>query len=330
MRVLVVTNMYPDEERPTFGAFIRSQVDSLRQAGAQIELLFIDGRDSDLEYARAILRVRDLAGEAFDLLHAHYGLTGFVAACQSTLPMLITFHGDDLLGTPTRPGHMSFKSRLVRRLSLLGARRATALIVQSRDMLERLPATLRGKARVLPMGIDLERFQPLAREVCCRETGLDPARRRIAFLGDPDLPVKRFALAAAAARIVCQRFPDTDLHVVSGRPPAEVPLHLNASDVLLVTSIHEGGPNVVREALACNLPVVSVAVGDVAERIGTVPGCHLVPSEVEPIAAALEEVLALPGRVPGRATVEPFSLPRVAQQVLALYAEVASARTGRR
>ena len=81
-------------------------------------------------------------------------------------------------------------------------------------------------------------------------------------------------------------------------------------------------PNVVREALACNLPVVSVPVGDAAERIGAVPGCHLVPPEVEALAAALEEVLAIPGRIPGRTAVEAFGLARVAEQLLTLYRQI--------
>lgn len=325
MKILLATNMYPTEDRPVYGDFVRTQVESLRRAGAEIEVVFIDGRLSDAEYLRGIWRIRALAGPPFDLVHAHYGLTGFVAACQNRLPLVVTYHGDDLFGTPIRVGRLTLKSRIARRLGLWAARRAAAIVVQSQEMLRVLPKPERGKARVLPMGIDLERFRPLPREECCARLGLDPARRRILFLADPDRPVKRFALAAAAAGIVAHRFPDADLHVVTGRPPEEIPLHLNASDVLIVTSIHEGSPNVVREALACDIPVVSVPVGDVAERIGNVPGCHLVPPQVEALAAALEEVLAIPRRIPGRAAVEALSLPRIAGELLALYAEVAAA-----
>jgi len=111
IRVLVVTNMYPSPDRPAYGNFVREQVESLRALGVVPGVLFIDGRTSRAEYARAIARVRHAARGAFDLLHAHYGLTGFFAVLQSRLPVVITFHGDDLLGTPGVDGRPTAKSR---------------------------------------------------------------------------------------------------------------------------------------------------------------------------------------------------------------------------
>jgi glycosyltransferase involved in cell wall biosynthesis len=323
MRVLLVTNMYPDAARPAFGAFVRAQVESLRAAGVEVEVLFLDGQRSRLEYARGRARVRRAAEEPFDLVHAHYGLSGWAAAAQRRLPLLVTFHGDDLLGSPSRLGGLTVKSRVARRMGLRAARRAVRLLVVSEGLRRALPAALRPRAVVLPMGVDLRRFAPIPRDEACRRLGLPEDRRRILFLGDPRLPVKRFALAAAAAALVRRGLPDVDLHVVHGRPPETIPLHLNASDVLLLTSRHEGSPMAVKEALACDLPVVSVDAGDVAERLRGIEGCHVVAADARALAQALRFALDRGARIAGRAAVEPLSLERVARRLLEVYREAA-------
>lgn len=105
LRVLVVTNMYPSDDRPSYGSFVREQVESLRALGVRAAVLFIDGRTSRTHYLTGIGRVRRAARGAFDVVHAHYGLTGFLAVLQRRLPVVVTLHGDDLLGTPVpRPG----------------------------------------------------------------------------------------------------------------------------------------------------------------------------------------------------------------------------------
>ena len=319
MRVLVVTNMYPDRERPAYGCFVRSQVESLQSVGVTAEVLFVDGRRSTAEYLRGLPRVREAARGPYDLLHAHYGLSGFLAVRQRRLPVVITYHGSDLLGTPTPSGGTTPKSRLARRLGLWAAARARALLVPSREMLQVLPEAARRRTRILPMGLDLERFRPMDREACCRQLRLDPARRRLLFVGDRDRAVKRFPMAASAAELLRREHPDVDLHVMNGVSPAEVPVHMNACDALLVTSVHEGSPMVVKEALACDLPVVSVDVGDVAERIRGLAGCRLAPPEAAGIACAAAAVLREDGPVRTRHAVEDLSLPRIAAALREVY-----------
>ena len=131
LRVLVVTNMYPTPEDPAFGVFVATQVNSLSRAGETVHLEFVDGRRYTTAYLTAAFRIARLARSGrFDVVHAHYGLTGFIAAFQP-LPLVVTFHGDDLLGTRTTGGGITLKSRLVRRLGHAAARRADALICHS-------------------------------------------------------------------------------------------------------------------------------------------------------------------------------------------------------
>lgn len=320
MRVLVVTNMYPDDSRPVYGQFVQEQVEALRRQGLDVEVLFIDGQTTNRNYLTGFGRVRREAAGRFDLVHAHYGLTGYLAVQQDRLPVVITFHGDDLLGTPAPSGGLTWKSRVARALGRRAARRARANIIVSEGMRDHLPdAVTRREAVVLPLGVDLERFRPLPREECCSRLRLDPSRFRLLFAADPDVPRKRFGLACAAAAIVRREDPAVTLHVVSGRPPSEMPLHMNASDALLLTSLHEGSPMVVKEALACNLPVVAVPAGDVEERLRGVAGCRVVPPDVEALADGIRARLRDPVPIDGRAAVGHLSAERVAARVMEVY-----------
>jgi glycosyltransferase involved in cell wall biosynthesis len=120
-----------------------------------------------------------------------------------------------------------------------------------------------------------------------------------------------------------------ELHALDGVPHPRVPVWLNAADAVVVTSVHEGSPNVVKEALACNVAVVSVDVGDVRERISGVQGCHLVEADAQDIADHLARVFESGRRVAGREVIEELSLSRVAERLSGIYAEVvARARRG--
>ena len=113
---------------------------------------------------------------------------------------------------------------------------------------------------------------------------------------------------------------DVELHALTDVPHEVVPTWLNAADAVLLTSAHEGSPNVVKEALACNVPVVSVDVGDVRERIGKVDGCHMADSTPEDIAAKVERVVARDRPVAGRERVADVSLEAIAERLCEIYA----------
>jgi len=113
--------------------------------------------------------------------------------------------------------------------------------------------------------------------------------------------------------------PALTLHVVTGRPPSEMPLHMNASDALILTSLHEGSPMVVKEALACNLPVIAVPAGDVEERLRGVEGCVVVPPDVEALADGIRARRRSPTPIDGRAAVASLSAERVAARLVEVY-----------
>src|SRR5437764_12996600 len=184
------------------------------------------------------------------------------------------------------------------------------------------------RANVIPSGLDLNLFRLIPRDEARRHLGLPPDKRFVLFVGNPAEPRKRYGLAREAVEILNRSLP-VELRVAWGSPHTDVPFLMNACDALVFTSLQEGSPNTVKEALACNLPVVSVPVGDVAQRIGGVAGCELCPDEKpESIAAALERVLRRGIRAAGRAAVQDLDERRLAQQVIDVYRSVLGARNG--
>jgi glycosyltransferase involved in cell wall biosynthesis len=113
-----------------------------------------------------------------------------------------------------------------------------------------------------------------------------------------------------------------EIHYLRGVPNNQVAIWLNASDLVLLTSFHEGSPTIIKEALACNLPIVSVDVGDVAERIQGIEGCYIALSEPVDIAAKLSLVYNGPRRIAGRVKVQELSLERVSQRLKETYHEI--------
>jgi glycosyltransferase involved in cell wall biosynthesis len=332
LRVLAVTNMYPTLGDPTYGNFVASQMESIERAGASVEVCFIDGRDTALAYPTAIPRVRSAArrGE-FDVVHAHYGLCGFVASFQA-LPLVVSFCGDDLLGTPDGHGGLTAKSRLIRYLSGLAARRADGIICKSEGLRGRLPrAADRLRAAVIPNGVDTSRFSGGDRLLARRRLALEPEDKLVLFPHNRgQQPRKRFDLAEAALQMLQAQGIAARLWVVNGVAPGDMPDYYRASDCVLLTSDHEGSPNVVKEALCCGTPVVSVDAGDVRWWLELVPGCELVGRDPAAIASGIRAVLDRASRVDASRVRAELAISRIAERILEVYREAIDKRRSTR
>lgn len=330
LRVLHATNMYPTSADPAYGAFVAAQVRSLSDAGVRVQLEFIDGRTHDTAYVTGLRRINRLSRSGgFDVVHAHYGLTGFVAAFQR-LPLVVTYYGDDLLGTPDSDGRVTWKSRLIRGLGALAARRADALICMSEGMRAALPrAADRARAHVIANGVDVGRFAPGDRAEARARLGIDRAERLVLFPNTPGEPRKRLDLAEASVAQLAVEGPAARLWVVTRVSHEQMPDYYRAADALLLTSDWEGSPNVVKEALCCDLPVVSVDCGDVRRWLALAPGCELVARDPRAIAASLARLLQHGARVDGAAVRHELDVHRVAERVMAVYHEAIARRRGR-
>lgn len=317
MRVLVVTNMYPTQDRPAFGIFVKEQVDSLREAGVDVDVLAFDGSDRIRNYLEAgrTLR-RTLRENPHNLVHAHYGLTGVVARMQTRCPVVVTFHGSDLLGEVGSRKQYTLQGKVKTVISRLVALCVAQRIVVA-DMLKS-KLWLRS-AVTIPMGVDLSLFKPMAPREAREQLGLPHDKQRVLFVAHPNDHTKRFDIAQAAVRLLQEAKLNIELLPLYNVPHHQVPLYMNACDVLLLTSMHEASPCVIKEAMACNLPIVSVNVGDVAERIDGVEGCYLCDRTPQDVAAKLCKVLENGRRIDGREEMQNLSLQGVARKVIAVY-----------
>ena len=321
VRVLVVSNMWPREGRPAFGSFVASEVESLRARGVDIAVHVIPGERSAAAYFAHVPLIRRSARRlGADLVHAHYGLAGWSAA-WSTIPLIVSFCGDDLLGTPGALDNVTVRSRVAIRMSQFAATRAAAIICKSANLaaaLER-PAD-RERAHVIPNGVDLTLFHPGDRADSRRRLGLAPDVPLVLFPHDRrQFRQKGFALAHAAMRRLEQSIPDAQLLAPERVPHAQMPDYYRAADCLLLTSRSEGSPNVVKEALACALPVVSVAAGDVQRWVDAVAGCRLVAAEPDAVMRGLREVLARRERVDASQILAQLDRQVIAQQIVEVY-----------
>jgi glycosyltransferase involved in cell wall biosynthesis len=327
----MVTSNWPSPGRASTTHFIKRQVEFLQAAGVEVDVFHSDGRRNPFRYARNWIRVRRrLASRRYDLVHAQFGQSGLLAL-PTRLPIVVTFRGSDLLGiVRDSDGGRPIQGRALQWASQLVARRADAVVVVSEHMKRSLPAGV--AAEVIPSGLDLELFRPMPQAEARRRLGIPEDKRLVVFAGRPSQARKRFDLATQAIAILNRTLP-AELHVVWGVPHRDVPVHLCASDAMVFTSVQEGSPNVVKEALACNLPVVSVSVGDVPERLHGVDGCELCDDErPETIAAALERVLRRGQRIAGRESVTALDETLLTVRVIDLYRSVLSrpARENRR
>jgi glycosyltransferase involved in cell wall biosynthesis len=327
MRVLVVTNMYPSEARPHWGAFVKSQADSLAAAGVENTLYEIEGWRSTRAYFDALAKLPALAkATRADLVHAHYGYSG-AAAIRVPLPLVVSFCGDDLLGRPDDHGQLSFKSKALIPLSKWVARKADGVIVKSEEMRRVIPEV--ADVHVIPNGVDMDRFRPLARAEARAHLGWPAEGDVLLFAANPKEPRKNWALAKAVEQALQARGMAVRLEYVYGKPQSHMVQAMNASDVLLLPSFHEGSPNVLKEAMACDLPVVAAPVGDCEERLRDCAPSAVVARTSEAFTEATAAVLSAGTRSNGRDRVAPLALPAVAKRVIAVYEQALARRQAR-
>jgi teichuronic acid biosynthesis glycosyltransferase TuaC len=325
-RVLLVTNMWPDAERPAYGAFIKRQVDSLIRNGLRCDVVYVRGyRFSVLAYAvgAVTLAARNLRRPAYELVHAITGEALLTAVGYLHAPVVATFRGSDLLGSPRRSGRVPLQWRLrgtlLRQLARLTARTVTV----SSELERRLPPSVRARNAVIPTGVDRRRFVPMDRDEARRSVGWPLEERTVLFAAEPTRPEKNHWLAEATVERAARELPGLRLRVVTGFDPEQMPTLMSAADCLLLTSSVEGSPNVVKEALACNLPVVSTDVGDVTDLLaGVRPSavCRPVASE---LARALLQCIDPPRRSNGRELSAALDEDSVAKRLLATYERAA-------
>lgn len=288
--------------------FFDQQLEALEQVGVRCRTLPIhhmvdDQGRSVLDYLRYAPQSLGEAVNGFDVIHANHGLTAPYALAQPNRPVVVTFWGSELLGRG------SPLERLVGATSQMTARLADEVILPSPAMAE----ALQTEHTLIPFGVDTDRFRPIPRAEARERVGWADAGRVVLFPADPDRPEKDFQRA--------QRVVDgtgASLRTLSSAPHREMPYYLNASDAVLVTSRHESGPMVVKEAAACNVPVVSTDVGFVSEVLDGVTNSAVCDNSAG-LSVVLERILESDRRSDGRDAISGVDLEDMGRQLRRVY-----------
>jgi len=330
MRVLVFTNMFPFPAMPFYGSFVQDEVNALRKAGLEVDVYFINGKSSKLQYFGAPFGlVTRLRNQKYDIIHVHHSFCAFFATMQRTIPVVWTFHegeinsDDSIIRSDSPVKRLAYSKGFKRRM----AGRVDAAIVVSDHLKEPLG---RPDAETIPCGIDMEVFRPIDRAAAREQLGISRESTCVLFPSEPERMGKRFELASAGVELLGKRRETpVKLLCLDKVPHEEVRVYMNACDVFLMTSAFEASPVTVREALSCNLPVVSTAVGDVESVVDGIDGCYIIEPDADDIANKLE--LALDRNIPfeGREKMRRYSIETTTKKLVELYMRLIGSRTER-
>lgn len=297
--------------------FFKQQITTLENKGINCAVLEVPGAnqiDGDMaekrgmaEYLRYLPTVqRELRKREYDLVHANYGLTAPFAVTQRQLPVVLTLWGSDVIG---------FDGMVTKTF----ARWADAVTVRSEEMRQLIGLET---AHIIPSGIDLDVFRPIDQELARNRVGWEQNELHVLFPYSPKYERKNFPLACNVVNQAEEQLNRSiNLQTVVGVDHTEMPYYLNAADALILTSTHEGSPNTIKEALACNIPIVSTDVGDVRARL---EGVSLVGvgSSQDNLTEILVDVLQSGQRSNGRDAVEHLSWDNIGDRFIDIYIEL--------
>lgn len=307
MRILFI---HSGNKQSGISTIIKNQGISLSNLGKEVDYFPLIGKGISGYLSNIPKLNKILKAHKFDIIHAHYSLSGFVASLAGAKPLVVSLMGSDV--------SYNQLSRLIIRLFIFifGWK---YVILKSEDSKTKLGLK---NSIIIPNGIDLEHFISLNKDYCREKLKWKKFNKIILFTADPVRPEKNFILAREAFQLVDDKY--KDLMVLGKVPFKEMPFYFNASDVILLTSLWEGSPNVIKEAMACNRPIVSVDVGDVRELTEGIPGCFIANNNPEDIADKIKQALEYNHSIGARQRIidRGLEINETARKIIAVYEKV--------
>ncbi|MBG66152.1 MAG: hypothetical protein CMP73_05800 [Flavobacteriales bacterium] len=276
MNILIITSEWPSDQHPNHVPFLVEQVQYLRENGIKAEVHKISTK-SILSKIISIIELRiKLKKHRYDIIHTHWGYNGLFCLGSNT-PHVVTYHGSDL----NKPNRFNFRLIILYFISRLSTTFSNYNVFVSKRLAQ---SSLRANKnrRIIPMGVDLKKFFPMDKSKCRKKLKMPLKKKLILFGGNSTKTVKRISLAENSIDLLGH---DYELIKIDYIDHKLVPIYINACDLLLMTSESEGSPMMIKEALACNKPIISTNVGDVAEQINSLDNCFVLNDESPQIFA---------------------------------------------
>jgi teichuronic acid biosynthesis glycosyltransferase TuaC len=317
-KVLRVLFVSAGRENGNVSPIIKAQGDSLSERGVHISYFPITGRGLKGYFKSIFILRKFLMKSRYDIIHAHYSLSGWVALLASgKTPVVLSLMGDDIQGTYTSADKIKFSSLLLIASTKIIQPFVSAIISKSPNLAKNVDR--KSISYTIPNGVKLYDFPE---EGFRDELGLKKDIKYVLFIGDINDPNKNFNLVKSALSLLNRT--DVELISIYNRPHSEVFKYLCSVDVFTLCSYGEGSPNVIKEAMACNCPLVSTPAGDVQWITGDTEGCYMASHDIPDFADKLNSALEFSdthGRTKGRERIISLSLDSatVAERIIKIY-----------
>lgn len=309
MKLLIVHSgnaVQGDSQKYTF---VREQGEQLRALGAEVEYFAVVGKGA-MGYLSNYKRLKQVIKTYQpDLIHAHFGLCGALCVLQSKVPVVITCHNGETL------------SKSANIISSLAVQRAKHTICVAQHIYDKLYLKPKNYT-IKPCGIEVT--EVVDKDLAKQQMGLPNDKYNILFGGSFSNLRKNVALANAALEILHRD--DINLIEMKGFNREQVTLLYNACDMLLLPTKSEGSPQVLKEAMAYNCPVVATDVADIAYLLDGVSNSYVTSFAPQDVAEKIAQVLACGQRTNGREKIEKLKLEnsQVAKTIYSIYQQVLS------
>lgn len=275
MRVLFVSSGNSDYG---ISPVVKSQGESLKNEGIHVYYFTIREKGLKGYFKYIILLRKHINHNFYDIVHAHYSLSAFVATIAGCKPLIVSLMGSDI-----RSGF--FLKSALKIFSLLFWE---ATIVKSKDMLDRIGIT---SAKIIANGVNVTLFCPKDKISAQKILGWDTFKKHILFAANPSRSEKNFCLFQKAYHLLGSK-DYVQTHLLKNILHYDIQKFMNASDVVVLTSLWEGSPNVIKEAMACNRPIICTNVGDVSLVFGNTLGCYLISFDPKDVVSKLTMALS--------------------------------------
>jgi len=301
MKLLIVCSKNSGKIAP----FIVEQAESMVQIGVEVDFFTVEkkGMMGYLKSRRSLMyKINECQP---DIIHAHYGLSGLLANLQRKIPVVTTYHGSDI----NNP-----KVFLFSKLNMFFS--SYNIFVSQKNLYK---SGLTKNRSLIPCGVDIKLFSPIDRLEARKKLNLNSDKKYVLFAGSFSNHVKNPELAIDSVELL----ENVELLELKGYTREQVALLMNAVDVVLMTSFSEGSPQFIKEAMACNCPIVSVPVGDVREIMSDTDGCKICSYDIEDVADKLSMAFEFGKRTDGRQKIIELGLDSetVARRILEVYSK---------
>lgn len=292
--------------------FIISQGESLKNNTVEIDYFIYKGTGI-INYLKAILLLRrKIKHNNYNIIHAHYSYSSLVAILTfHRIPIVTSFMGSDVLG---------FR-KIDKIIKIIVERFSKIIIVKSKQIAESITYNNK-RVEIVPNGVNFNTFKVIDKSLAKRDLRLNPNIKYILWVGDANRKEKNFKLAEETFRIIKTTIENVELIQIFGETQERLNKYYNGCDVFLLTSLYEGSPNVIKEAMACNCPIVSVDVGDVRKVIGDTEGCYICSYDPKDVVEKIKMALDFGKRTKGKEHIKYLDINTISERIINVYNKV--------